>query len=71
MIIFNDEFRAIIKKIDDYTIIVNDEIYFIFHMIINIFCSLFEVLLDMDMKEERAGVVLLVYACSEMHKEKL
>ena len=31
MIIFNDEFRAIIKKIDAYTIIVNDEIHFIFH----------------------------------------
>ena len=35
MIIFNDEFRDIIKKIDVYTIIVNDEIYFF--MIFNIF----------------------------------
>ena len=66
MRIFNDEFRAIIKKSDEYTITFNDNIYFIFHIVVIIFYALFEVIFYTEMEGEQERAILLVYACLKL-----
>ena len=61
-------FGPSLNVMDEYTIIFHDNIYFISH-IINLLHAI-HVLSNLNMEEERAGAILLVYACLQINKKK-